>query len=101
MTRLEVEVVFARPEQQFLETVSLPEGATVQDALDAAALASRFPGENFAAMPAGIWGRIVERDRPVRDGDRVELYRPLERDPKEARRQLALEGKTMADEPER
>ena len=99
MTRLEVEVVFALPERQLLETVHVSEGATVQDALEAAALESRFPGEDFAAMPVGIWGRVVERERRVRDGDRIEVYRPLERDPKEARRQLALEGKTMADEP--
>ena len=72
----------------------------MQDAIDAAALSSRFPDENFAAMPVGIWGQVTERDRRVRDGDRVELYRPLERDPKEARRQLALEGKTMVDEPD-
>ena len=99
MTSLRVEVAFARPEEQFLETVSVPDGATVQDAIDAAALSSRFPAENFAVMPAGIWGQVTDRDRRVRDGDRVELYRPLERDPKEARRQLALAGKTMVDGP--
>ena len=97
MTPIRVEVVFALPDEQFLEAVSLDEGATVGDALDAAGLASRFPDEDFAAMPVGIWGEVVERDRRVRDGDRVEVYRPLERDPKEARRELALSGKTMAD----
>lgn len=101
MTRLRVEVAFARPEDQFLEAVSVPDGASVQDVIDAAALASRFPAENFADMPVGIWGQVVARDRRVRDGDRVELYRPLQRDPKEARRQLALEGRTMADAPRR
>ena len=101
MTLLRVEVVFALPEEQFLEAVSVPDGATVQDAIDKAELSSRFPGQNFAAMPVGIWGQVVERDRQVRDGDRVELYRPLEREPKEARRQLALEGKTMVDAPDR
>ncbi len=101
MTPIRVEVVFALPEEQFLEAVSLAEGATVGDALEAAGLANRFPGEDFAAMPAGIWGEVVERDRCVRDGDRVEVYRPLERDPKEARRELALAGKTMADRPDR
>lgn len=101
MTLLRVEVVFALPDEQFLEAVSVPDGATVQDAIDRTALASRFPGQDFGDMPAGIWGQLVERDRRVRDGDRVELYRPLERDPKEARRQLALEGKTMVDAPDR
>ncbi len=101
MTLLRVEVVFALPENQFLEAVRVPDGASVQDAIDAAALSGRFPEENFAVMPVGIWGQVVARDRRVCDGDRVELYRPLERDPKEARRQLALEGRTMADAPRR
>ena len=99
MTRLWVEVAFALPEEQFLEAVRVPDGATVQDAIDMAALFSRFPAENFAGMPVGVWGRIVERGQRVRDGDRIELYRPLQRDPKAARRALAHEGKTMADGP--
>jgi putative ubiquitin-RnfH superfamily antitoxin RatB of RatAB toxin-antitoxin module len=46
-------------------------------------------------MQAGIWGRPVERDQAVSDGDRVELYRPLNMDPREARRRLAAAGRTM------
>lgn len=101
MTRLWVEVAFALPEEQFLEAARVSDGATVQDAIDTVALSSRFPAENFAVMPVGVWGRIVKREQRVRDGDRIELYRPLRRDPKAARRALAHEGKTMADRPGR
>ena len=93
-----VEVVFALPRQQVLVSVSLAEGATVAEAIDAAGLAARFPEEQLDALPTGIWGRPAERDAVVRDGDRVEIYRPLEIDPREARRQLAQAGRTMRDE---
>jgi putative ubiquitin-RnfH superfamily antitoxin RatB of RatAB toxin-antitoxin module len=49
-------------------------------------LSEAFPREDLAALQAGVWGKPVARDHRVREGDRVELYRPLEIDPKEARR---------------
>ena len=82
---LTVEVVFALPDRQVLESVNVAGGATVQDAIAAAGIAERFPGENVDALPVGIWGRPVARDSRVADGDRVEIYRPLEIDPREAR----------------
>ncbi|MGB5335325.1 MAG: RnfH family protein, partial [Woeseiaceae bacterium] len=73
----------------------LPEGATVSDALSASGLERRFPQVDFSALQAGIWGHIVARDKVLNGGDRVEVYRPLKLNPKEARRQLASLGLTM------
>lgn len=83
---MRVEVVFALPERQVLLTVELSDGATVADALEASRIALQFPDENLDALQTGLWGQPVDRDRPVKDGDRVELFRPLEMDPREARR---------------
>ena len=83
---MRVEIVFALSERQELLEVDVGEGATVADVIAASNLAGLFPGQDFAALQAGIWGKVVARDRAVREGDRVELYRPLEIDPKEARR---------------
>lgn len=83
---MRVEIVFALPEQQELFEVVVEEGATVADVIAKSQLSGRFPGQDFGALQAGIWGEIVARDQVVREGDRVELYRPLEIDPKEARR---------------
>jgi len=58
---------------------SLPVGALLGDALHAVGMS--------AAEDAGIWGRIKPADTPLRDGDRVEVYRPLRVDPKTARRE--------------
>jgi putative ubiquitin-RnfH superfamily antitoxin RatB of RatAB toxin-antitoxin module len=64
--------------------LTLPAGATARAALQASGLLAEFPGLADAAM--GVWGRSCEGDQPLRDLDRVELYRPLTVDPKEARR---------------
>jgi uncharacterized protein len=63
----------------------LPAGATVDDALQASALSDRHVG--LDALRVGVWNRPCERNGMLRDGDRVELYRALQVDPKEARRQ--------------
>jgi len=81
---MQVEIVFALPESQVLEMVVVPDGATVGDVIRRSGLARRFP--EIDDLQAGIWGKPVERVQPVSDGDRVELYRVLEMDPREARR---------------
>lgn len=90
-----VEVVFALADRQELIAVTIPADSTVRDAIEASAIASRFPDHDLSSGQVGIWGRLVERDHRLRDGERVELYRPLKIDPREARRQLAAEGRSM------
>jgi putative ubiquitin-RnfH superfamily antitoxin RatB of RatAB toxin-antitoxin module len=66
--------------------LTLAAGATVDDALRASGLLERHVA--LAALPTGVgvWGRVCGRDQPLFQGDRVELYRPLLIEPKEARR---------------
>jgi putative ubiquitin-RnfH superfamily antitoxin RatB of RatAB toxin-antitoxin module len=85
---IHVEVAYAEPARQFLRRVELHQGATVAHAIEASAIGTEF-GLDTAALSVGIWSRPVARDAPVRDGDRVELYRPLTADPKELRRRRA------------
>lgn len=83
-----VEVVYATPAKQVLVTVELEPGSTIADAIRAADISAQFPG-SIDRNPVGIWGRPADRAQVVSNGDRVEIYRPLARDPKEARRELA------------
>ena len=62
----------------------LPVGATVADALAASGVHERHPATR--ALAVGVWGRLAALSQPLRERDRVELYRPLAVDPKEARR---------------
>lgn len=64
----------------------LPEGATVGEAIGASGLGSRQPQIDIERLPVGVWGARCERSRLLREHDRVEVYRPLTVDPKEARR---------------
>jgi len=98
MSEFEVEVVFALPLKQSLQAVLVEAGSTVADVIAKSELAVEFPDQNLTGMALGIWGRVVELNQVVKEGDRIEIYRPLELDPREARRQLALSGRTMSDQ---
>jgi putative ubiquitin-RnfH superfamily antitoxin RatB of RatAB toxin-antitoxin module len=87
MAEITVEVVLALPGRMLLRRLVLAAGATVADAIAAIDF-----GEDAACVDPqrlGIFGKRVEPAQPLRDGDRVEIYRPLELDPKEARRRRA------------
>lgn len=66
--------------------LNLPAGATLIEAIRASGLLQRHAGLDLAQAKFGIWGRVERADTPLRERDRVELYRPLVVDPKEARR---------------
>lgn len=85
---IRVEVAYAETGRQFLRPVELAAGACVADAIAESRLAHEFSIDT-AALDVGLWSRRVARDAIVRDGDRVELYRPLKIDPKESRRRRA------------
>lgn len=96
MSELVVEVVFALKTRQVSRKISIDANASVADAMAASGIEVCFPEFDFSAAVVGIWGRVVSRDHGLRDLDRVEIYRPLEMDPREARRLLAQSGKTMS-----
>jgi len=81
-----IEVVYALPDAQFCVSLDLDAGAVVEDALNAVASARGFCGVDLSVAPVGIYGRVVEREQTLAEGDRVEIYRPLAVDPRTARR---------------
>jgi putative ubiquitin-RnfH superfamily antitoxin RatB of RatAB toxin-antitoxin module len=82
---LHVEVVYSpAPRQVDRSSVSLPRGSTVADALAASGVLGRHPTLDASAV--GRWGRRCGAAELLREGDRIELYRALEVDPKESRR---------------
>lgn len=84
-----VQVAYALSDEVFLREVRVPVHATVADALARSGLDAAYPGLDLAAVPVGIHGRKVKRTQVLREGDRVEVYRPLQLDPMQARRQRA------------
>ena len=96
----EVEIAFATADRQSLRSVSVTSGDTVGAAIAKSGLCEEFAEYDIRGMAVGIWGHEVDRTRAVRKGDRIEVYRPLQLDPRDARRQLALRGLTMTGESE-
>lgn len=92
---MNIEVVFALPDQQELVILEVDQGTTVEAAIALSAISDKFAGEDLSGYQAGVWGKVVSRDYRLSEGDRLELYRPLLMDPRDERRQLAARGGTM------
>jgi putative ubiquitin-RnfH superfamily antitoxin RatB of RatAB toxin-antitoxin module len=88
-----VEVVYALPERQYLRTVKLQEGSSVEQAVKASGLLELHSDIDLKQNKLGIYSRPVKLADTVNDGDRVEIYRPLIADPKELRRIRAERSK--------
>lgn len=86
---LDIEVVYATPDRQVVRSVRLPSASRVRDAIHASGLLVEFPDIDLERNRVGIFGEPVEIERPLADGERVEIYRALIADPKEARRRRA------------
>jgi len=84
----EVEVIYALRDVQYSRCVAVRPGSTVGEVLDNSGLLIEFP-DLVGALNVGIHGERVTLDALVHDGDRIELYRPLQADPKETRRRRA------------
>ncbi|HET9693365.1 MAG TPA: RnfH family protein [Steroidobacteraceae bacterium] len=90
VNRGKVEVVCALPDQQCVVELGLPaEGLTAAQAVERSGLLQQFPDLSAHGPVLGIFGAVCEPSRPLRDGDRVEIYRPLKHDPRELRRERA------------
>jgi putative ubiquitin-RnfH superfamily antitoxin RatB of RatAB toxin-antitoxin module len=83
---ISVEIVYAEPQRGVVKHLSLAPGAVIADALRLAAADQDFRGVDLANATVGIYGQVASRDRPLKNGDRIEIYRPLAEEPKLARR---------------
>lgn len=83
-----VEVACAFPDCQRVVTLALPAGGiTAGEAVAASGLLDAFPELRDLPLVLGIYGVVCDVERRLRDGDRVEIYRPLRHDPRTSRRE--------------
>ncbi len=85
---ISIEVVYGLQDRQALQSLEVPAGSTVQQAIELSKIRQHFP-EIPSTPLVGIFSQKISLDTPLRDGDRIEIYRPLIIDPKEARRRRA------------
>jgi putative ubiquitin-RnfH superfamily antitoxin RatB of RatAB toxin-antitoxin module len=88
-TGLAVQVCYAGPQRQFLLALQVPAGTTLHQAIKLSGVIESAPEIDLSVWRVGIHGKLKTLDTVLRENDRVEIYRPLIADPKEARRSRA------------
>jgi len=100
MHSIEVSVVYALPEQVWQKTLIMPRGSVAEDLFNATKLFEVFPDLlslfEKGDLVYGVYSQKIDENYLLETGDRVEIYRALTADPKDVRRELAKEGKTMS-----
>lgn len=92
---INIEVAYARSEEQTVKEVRASTGITVEEAITQSGIMEEFPEINLSVNKVGVFGKAARLDTALHPGDRVEIYRPLIADPKEARKKRAAKGKAM------
>ena len=85
--KIQVEVAFAAPDKQSILSIEVAEGTTIFDAAVESGISKIYPEIDFDSVDMGIFGKTVKKtkEQVLREGDRIEIYRPLLIDPKQAR----------------
>ena len=89
MADVPAELCFASPYLQALMPITVKRGTSIRTAVMGSLLPSMFPDYDFSCLPCGVFGQVVDDEREVQVGDRIEVYRPLINDPKARRRNRA------------
>jgi len=90
---INVEVVFALPTTATCLSIEVPQGTTVEQAVIQSGIIEKCPEIDATSLTLGVWNRAVKANYELKDGDRIEIYRPLIADPKDARRKRAEKAK--------
>ena len=90
---IDIEVVYAAPTRQWRVPLTVPPGTSAREAIARSGLRLRIPTLVVDPASIGVFGRRVDPETPLQHGDRVEIYRPLQVDPKELRRARAKTGR--------
>ena len=89
MDELDVQVVYALPQQETILPLRVAPGTTLGQAIERSGVLGRFPEINLVTQPVGTYGKKKTLDTVLRAGDRIEIYRALVADPKDSRRKRA------------
>ena len=97
MNQINIEIAYALPERYYLKSFQVDEGITVQTAIMQSGILSQFPEIDLSTNKIGIFSRPIKVTDVLKEGDRIEIYRPLLADPKEIRRKRAAEQAAAND----
>jgi hypothetical protein len=92
---IRIEVAYAKPERQLILALEAEPGITAKEAVLRSGILDEFPEIDIETAKLGIFGKAAQGSTVLNPMDRVEIYRPLIADPKEARKKRAAEGKQL------
>jgi uncharacterized protein len=90
MEKINIEIIYALPEEQILLSQIVQSGVSVEQAIIESGILNRYPEIDLSVNKVGIFSKATQLNEILREGDRIEIYRPLIADPKEARKKKAL-----------
>lgn len=91
--KINIEVVYGLPQQQTLLSLEVDVDLSVEECITLSGIAQQYPEIDLTDNKVGIWNRTCKLTDTVKDGDRIEIYRPLIADPKEVRKKRAEKAK--------
>ncbi|WP_185964511.1 RnfH family protein [Aliikangiella marina] len=86
---IKIELIYALPDEQDLIELDVKDGTTIEQAIIQSGLLERYPQIDLQSNKVGIFSKVAKLDTTLREGDRIEIYRPLIADPKEVRKRKA------------
>jgi hypothetical protein len=95
---MQISVAYAEPDHQEWIEFEAPEGITAEEAVRMSGIQEKFPHLDLSDKKLGVFGKPVKGDQALREGDRVEIYRPLKADPKKARTRKRKEAEDAGGE---
>lgn len=93
---MNIEVVYGHKDRQLLLAIEVEPSICVEEAIKQSGILQQFDDIDLAINKVGIFGKLTKLNASLKEGDRIEIYRPLLADPKEVRRRRAAEGKKMS-----
>ncbi len=83
---MNVGVCYAEMDRQLWMRLEVPDDSTIEQAISLSGVLKMYPDINLTQQKVGIFGKIQSLDTPVKEGDRVEIYRPITADPQQVKR---------------
>ncbi|HYN78990.1 MAG TPA: RnfH family protein [Lamprocystis sp. (in: g-proteobacteria)] len=96
---MKVGIAYAVPKRQVWLTVEVPDGSSIQEAIDRSGVLVQFPDIDLTQQKVGVFGKVVPLNTALAEGDRIEIYRPLTADPKAIKARMKAEGKADPVDP--
>lgn len=83
---MNVGVCYAEEDRQLWLRLEVPDGSTVQQAIELSGVLQRYPHIDLETQKVGIFGKFAKLDAPIKEGDRIEIYRKITADPQQVQR---------------